>query len=214
MGSDHGKNDEKPVHTVRFSRPFYLGMYPVTQRQWEAIMGSNPSCFQGSEHPVEQVSWDKAQEFIRSLNTHEGRTLYRLPTEAEWEYAARAGATGDYCFGDDVTQLAQYAWYEANAGGTTHPVGQLQPNTWGLYDMHGNICEWVQDWYDSQEYARRAATGTAVVDPAGPAAGSSRVDRGTSWRNTARNCRSAHRSFGAPGLRNDDLGFRLLREVQ
>jgi len=181
MGSDHGNNDEKPVHTVRLSRPFYLGIYPVTQRQWEAVTGSNPSRFQGPEHPVEQVSWDKAQEFIRSLNTHEGRTLYRLPTEAEWEYAARAGTTGDYCFGDDVTELALYAWYEDNARGTTHPVGQLRPNAWELYDMHGNVWEWVQDWYGSQEYARRAARGTAVVDPAGPAAGSDRVDRGGSW---------------------------------
>ena len=167
MGSERGSDDEKPVHTVRLSRPFYLGMYSMIQRQWEAVMGSNPSRFQGPEHPVEQVSWDKVQEFIRSLNTHEGRALYRLPTEAEWEYAARAGATGAYCFGDDVTQLSQYAWYEDNARGTTHPVGQLRPNAWGLYDMHGNVWEWVQDWYDNQEYARRAATGTAVVDPEG-----------------------------------------------
>jgi formylglycine-generating enzyme required for sulfatase activity len=214
MGSKRGSDDEKPVHTVRLSRPFYLGIYPVTQRQWEAVMGSNPSRFQGPEHPVEQVSWDKVQEFIRSLNTHEGRALYRLPTEAEWEYAARAGATGDYCFGDDVTQLAQYAWYEDNARGTTHHVGQLRPNIWGLYDMHGNVWEWVQDWYDNQEYARRAATGTAVVDPAGPAAGSGRVDRGGSWLHAARNCRSAHRDSDAPGLRYGTLGLRLLREVQ
>jgi formylglycine-generating enzyme required for sulfatase activity len=214
IGSDHGNDDEKPIHTVRLSRPFYLGMYSVTQRQWEAVMGSNPSHFQGPEHPVEQVPWDKVQEFIRSLNTHEGRTLYRLPTEAEWEYAARAGATGDYCFGDDVTQLSRYAWYEDNARRTTHPVGQLRPNSWGLYDMHGNVWEWVQDWYDNQEYARRAATGPAIVDPAGPAAGSDRVDRGGSWLHAARNCRSAHRDSDAPGLRYGTLGFRLLREVQ
>jgi formylglycine-generating enzyme required for sulfatase activity len=214
MGSERGSNYEKPVHTVRFSRPFYLGIYPVTQRQWEAVMGSNPSRFQGPEHPVEQISWDKAQEFIRSLNTHEGRTLYRLPTEAEWEYAARAGATGDYCFGDDVTQLLQYAWYRDNARKATHPVGQLQPNAWGLYDMHGNVWEWVQDWYDSQEYARRAATGTAVVDPAGPAAGSSRVARGGGWGSDARRCRSAYRYGADPGTRDDYLGFRLLRKVQ
>jgi formylglycine-generating enzyme required for sulfatase activity len=189
-------------------------MYSVTQRQWEAVMGSNPSRFQGPERPVEQVSWDKVQEFIRSLNTHEGRALYRLPTEAEWEYAARAGATGDYCFGDDVTQLAQYAWYEDNARGTTHPVGQLQPNAWALYDMHGNVWEWVQDWYDNQEYARRATTGTAVVDPAGPAIGSDRVDRGGSWLHAAHDCQSARRDSDAPGLRYGTLGFRLLRAVQ
>jgi formylglycine-generating enzyme required for sulfatase activity len=213
MGSDHEYNDEKPVHTVRLSRPFYLGIYPVTQRQWEGVMGSNPSRFQGPEHPVEQVSWDKVQEFIRSLNTHEGRALYRLPTEAEWEYAARAGATVDHCFGDDVTQLAQCAWYADNARGMTHPVGQLQPNAWSLYDMHGNVWEWVQDWYDSQEYARRAATGMAVVDPAGPGAGSARVIRGGSWSSSARPCRSAHRDNFAPGYRFSYLGLRLLREV-
>jgi formylglycine-generating enzyme required for sulfatase activity len=214
MGSEHGNDDEKPVHTVRLSRPFYLGIYPVTQRQWEAVMGSNPSHFQGPEHPVEQVSWDKVQEFIRSLNTHEGRALYRLPTEAEWEYAARAGATGAYCFGDNVIQLSQYAWDADNAKGTTHPVGQLQPNSWGLYDMHGNVCEWVQDWYGSQEYVKKAATGTAVVAPAGPAAGLHRVFRGGSWGNTARDCRSAARGGYAPGVRGGHLGFRLLREAQ
>jgi len=214
MGSERGSDDEKPVHTVRLSRPFYLGIYPVTQRQWEAVMGSNPSRFQGSEHPVEQVSWDKVQEFIRSLNTHEGRALYRLPTEAEWEYAARAGAAWDYCFGDDVTQLAQYAWYADNARGSTHPVGQLQPNAWGLYDMHGNVWEWVQDWYDSQEYARRAAMGTAVVEPAGPASGSHHVFRGGSWGHISCNCRSAGRGGYAPGVCGGHLGFRLLREVQ
>jgi formylglycine-generating enzyme required for sulfatase activity len=214
MGSDHGDDNEKPVHTVRLSRPFYLGMYPVTQRQWEAVMGSNPSRFQGPEHPVERVSWNKVQEFIRSLNTHEGRALYRLPTETEWEYAARAGATGAYCFGDDVTQLAQYAWYADSARGITYPVGQLQPNAWGLYDMHGNVWEWVQDWYDNQEYARRAATGTAVVDPAGPASGSDRVLRGGGCGSPARGCRSADRSSDVPSYLSTDRGFRLLREVQ
>jgi formylglycine-generating enzyme required for sulfatase activity len=214
MGSDHGDDNEKPVHTVRLSRPFYLGMYPVTQRQWEAVMGSNPSRFQGPEHPVERVSWNKVQEFIRSLNTHEGRALYRLPTETEWEYAARAGATGAYCFGDDVTQLAQYAWYADSARGITYPVGQLQPNAWGLYDMHGNVWEWVQDWYDNQEYARRTATGTAVVDPAGPASGSDRVLRGGGCGSPARGCRSADRSSDVPSYLSTDRGFRLLREVQ
>ena len=213
MGSNHGADDEKPVHTVRISQPFYLGLHPVTQRQWEAVMGDRPSHFRGPEHPVEQVSWDKVQEFIRSVNTHEGRTRYRLPTEAEWEYAARAGAPGDYCCGDDVTQLLQYAWY-ADAQGTTHPVGQLQPNAWGLYDMHGNVWEWVQDWYDAREYQRRVAAGTAVADPAGPAAGSYRVGRGGSWRSHARRCRSAFRFYDAPDRRLATLGFRLLRMAQ
>ena len=210
MGSNHGADDVKPVHTVRLSQPFYLGIYPVTQRLWEAVMGNNPSHFRGPEHPVEQVSWDKVQEFIRSVNTHEGRTRYRLPTEAEWEYAARAGATGDYCFGDDVTQLAQYAWYKKNAQGTTHPVGQLQPNAWGLYDMHGNVWEWVQDRYERNAYQSR----TAVVDPQGPAAVVNRVCRGGSWSHGAISCWSARRLSNAPGYRSARLGFRLLRMVQ
>jgi formylglycine-generating enzyme required for sulfatase activity len=159
---------------------------------------------------VEQVSWDKVQEFIRSVNTHEGRTRYRLPTEAEWEYAARAGATGDYCFGDDVTQLAQYAWYKKNAQGTTHPVGQLLPNAWGLYDMHGNVWEWVQDRYERNAYQSR----TAVVDPQGPAAVVNRVCRGGSWSHGATYCWSARRLSNAPGYRSARLGFRLLRLVQ
>jgi formylglycine-generating enzyme required for sulfatase activity len=214
MGSNHGADDEKPVHTVHISQPFYLGLYPVTHRQWEAVMGDRPSHFRGPEHPVEQVSWDKVQEFIRSVNTHEGRARYRLPTEAEWEYAARAGATGDYCFGDDVTQLSQYAWYKDSAKGTTHPVGQLQPNDRGVYDMHGNVSEWVQDWYNATEYQRRVAAGTAVVEPTGPAAGSYRVARGGSWRSNARRCRSAFRFYDAPDNRLAILGFRLLRMVQ
>ena len=160
------------------------------------------------------MSWDKVQDLIRSLNTHESRALYRLPTEAEWEYAARAGATGDYCFGNDVQQLRWYAWYADNAGGTTHPVGTLQPNAGGLYDMHGNVWEWAQDWYESQEYARRVAAGTAVVDPTGPAAGSNRVLRGGSWFYGAGDCRSASRYDIAPGYRNASIGFRLLRTAQ
>ena len=213
MGSNYEDN-ERPVHTVQISQPFYLGIYPATQRQWEAIMGDKPSRFRGPEYPVEQVSWDKAQEFIRSLNAHEGRTRYRLPTEAEWEYAARAGATGDYCFGDNVTQLSQYAWYADNARGTTHPVGELQPNAWGLYDMHGNVWEWVEDRYTSDVYQSGTAASTPVVDPAGPVTGSDRVYRGGGWNYSARYCRSAIRNNNAPGNRGSYLGFRLLRMVQ
>ena len=210
MGSDHENDHEKPVHTVRLSQPFYLGIYPVTQRLWEAVMGNNPSHFRGPEHPVEQVSWEKVQEFIRSLNTHEGRARCRLPTEAEWEYAARAGTPGEYCFGNDVTQLSQYAWYKDNAQDTTHPVGQLQPNTWSLYDMHGNVWEWVQDRYERNEYQSRAT----AVDPQGPAAGVNRVYRGGGWSDRAASCRSASRLGNAPDYRSANLGFRLLRMVQ
>jgi len=131
MGSDDSNayEDEKPVHTVRLTQPFYLGKHEVTQGQWQAVMGNNPSRFTGDpSRPVETVSWDDVQEFIRRLNSREGGAMYRLPTEAEWEYAARAGTTTRWSFGDDASQLRRYAWYEGNAGGQTHPVGQLQPN--------------------------------------------------------------------------------------
>jgi len=205
MGSTDGRDNEQPVHTVHISQPFYLGMHAVTQGQWEAVMGNNPSHFTGDlNRPVERVSWEDAQAFIGRLNTREGHTQYRLPTEAEWEYAARAGSTTAYCFGDDSRRLGEYAWYDENAGGQTHPVGALQPNAWGLYDMHGNVWEWVQDWYG--EYAAEA-----VTDPQGPAAGASRVIRGGGWNYDARYCRSAFRRRRAPGVRSDYLGFRLLR---
>ena len=168
-------------------------------------MGNNPSRFQGDPNcPVEQVSWQDAQDFIQKLNAREGGTPYRLPTEAEWEYAARAGTTTAYCFGDDVSQLRAYAWYRDNSDGRTHPVGQLQPNAWGLYDMHGNVWEWVQDWYGA--YAAETA-----VDPQGPAAGSDRVVRGGSWGSYAAYCRSAYRYRADPANRGGYLGVRLLR---
>jgi formylglycine-generating enzyme required for sulfatase activity len=205
MGSTDGYDDERPVHTVRISQLFYLGIYAVTQGQWEAVMGNNPSRFTGDPNrPVEQVSWEDVQEFIGRLNAREGRTLYRLPTEAEWEYAARAGSTTAYCFGDDSRRLGEYAWYDENAGGQTHPVGTRQPNAWGLYDMHGNVWEWVQDWYGT--YAAEP-----VTDPQGPASGSGRVARGGGWGGDAGHCRSAFRGYGAPGYRDGYLGFRLLR---
>jgi formylglycine-generating enzyme required for sulfatase activity len=205
MGSTSGDEDERPVHAVRISKPFYLGTNEVTQDQWEMLMGNNPSQFKGNAKlPVETVSWEEVQRFIDKLNTREGGTKYRLPTEAEWEYAARAGSTTAYSFGDDSSQLGKYAWFADNAGKTTHPVGQLQPNAWGLYDMHGNVWEWVQDWYG--KYAAEP-----VTDPQGPAAGSCRVFRGGSWSPGAGYCRSATRRRYAPGYRVDPLGFRLLR---
>ena len=205
MGSNGGHDHEKPVHTVRISTPFYLGQYEVTQGQWQAIMGDNPSRFRGDvKLPVESVSWEDVQEFIRRLNTREGGSRYRLPTEAEWEYAARAGTTTAYSFGDDPGRLGDYAWFADNAGDRTHPVGQKNPNPWGLYDMHGNVWEWVQDWHGA--YAAGAA-----VDPAGPSSGSNRVNRGGGWNGDAVYCRSARRSYGAAGNRSGNLGLRLLR---
>jgi formylglycine-generating enzyme required for sulfatase activity len=210
MGANDSEadDDEKPMHTVRLTQPYYLGKCEVAQSQWQAVMGNNPSKFTGDPNrPVETVSWDDVQEFIRRLNSREGGAMYRLPTEAEWEYAARAGTTTRWSFGDDASQLGRYAWYKSNAGGQTHPVGQLQPNPWGLYDMHGNVWEWVQDWYGKY-------TSGPAVDPAGPSSGSLRVFRGGSWYFAARGCRSADRGYVAPGLRDDIRGFRLLRVAQ
>jgi len=205
MGSTSGDDDERPVRTIRISKPFYLGIYEVTQGQWEAVMGSNPSQFKGdASRPVESVSWEEVQQFIDKLNTRESGTKYRLPTEAEWEYAARAGSKTAYSFGDDSSQLSKYAWFGDNAGNTTHPVGKLQPNAWGLHDMYGNVAEWVQDWYDKY-------TAEPVIDPQGPSSGSDRVIRGGSWSHGAGICRSACRGDVAPGARNGYLGFRLLR---
>jgi len=138
---------EKPAHQVTISEPFYMGKYEVTQAQWKAVMGENPSRFKGDDHPVENVSWEDVQQFIQKLNAKEGKEACRLPTEAEWEYAARAGTTTIYSFGNNASQLGNYAWYDENSGNTTHPVGDKPPNPWGLYDMHGNVWEWVQDWY-------------------------------------------------------------------
>jgi len=129
--------DELPRHKVTITKPFYIGKYEVTQEQWVAVMGSNPSRFKGRRRPVENVSWNDVQKFIKKLNEKEKTTKYRLPTEAEWEYAARAGEPGSYCFGDLVADLPLYAWYYHNANAQTHEVGQLKPNSWGLYDMHG-----------------------------------------------------------------------------
>ena len=202
---------EKPQHRVRITKPFYLGKYLVTQEQWEAVTGSNPSHFKGPKNPVEQVTWDDCQEFIKKLNervrrpnpnpfrgTHKvgrGEGEFRLPTEAQWEYACRAGSKTRYCFGDDESGLGEYAWYDKNSGDKTHPEGEKKPNAWGLYDMHGNVWEWCQDWWKDGYYKE-----SPVDDPTGPPQGSSRVNRGGSWSYPANDCRSASRYGGAPGL--------------
>ncbi len=186
----HAGTFKMESNEVRIDQDFYLGKYQVTQQQWEAVMGNNPSNFKGGSLPVETVSWDDAQIFIQKLNQLSGKKNYRLPTEGEWEYACRAGSTSDYYFGDNESQLGEYAWYDGNSGATTHPVGQKKPNEWGLYDMAGNVWEWTDSWYDSSH--------------------SSRVIRGGSWYYFAGRCRSDCRRRGAPGGRVNFIGFRLV----
>jgi formylglycine-generating enzyme required for sulfatase activity len=206
MGSEKGGDDEKPVHKVTISKPFYIGACEVTQAQWEAVMGSNPSGFKGAANPVESVSWNECQEFIRKLNEKVPGGGFRLPTEAEWEYVCRAGSTTEYCNGDGEEWLGEYAWYDANSGATTHPVGQKKPNGWGVYDMHGNVWEWCQDTgHDSYDGA--PSNGSAWESPAG----SLRVIRGGGWGLNAQNCRSSFRYIIIPDYTLNFIGFRVSR---
>lgn len=207
MGSpwnEEGRDDsEGPVHHVKISNTFYMGKYEVTQKQWRDVMGSSPSNFKGDNLPVEQVSWNDVQEFIRKLNGKEGTNKYRLPSEAEWEYAVRSGTTTKYSFGDDES-LGDYAWSD-NSGSKTHDVGQKKPNPWGLFDMHGNVWEWVQDnWHDN--YNDAPTDGSSWERK-----GSDRVNRGGGWYYNTGGCRSASRGFNGQDTRSNALGFRLLR---
>lgn len=204
--SESGRHsNEDPQHKVAISKGFYLGKYEVTQGQWESVMGSNPSYYSGSNHPVEMVSWHDVQEFIWALNAAAGDSLYRLPSEAEWEYVARAGSTSRWPFGDDESQLRDYAWYEDNnSPNGTKEVGTKLSNPWGLHDMHGNVYEWCQDW--DSTYSSGAS-----IDPISATSGSVRVLRGGYFFITAQLVRSASRSFIGPGSRYDGIGFRLLR---
>ena len=212
MGSDDSDSDERPVHEVEISRGFWLGKYEVTQGEWEAVMGSNPSRYQGdSRRPVERVSWNNVQEFIAKLNVASGSSVYRLPTEAEWEYACRAGTSTRWSLGDDDGEdeslLGNYAWYRGNnSPDGTKVVGRKGPNGWGLHDMHGNVYEWVQDWYSSGYY-----NSSPRVDPPGPDTGSGRVIRGGYFVNGAQYVRSARRNYYSPDSRYYNIGVRLVR---
>jgi formylglycine-generating enzyme required for sulfatase activity len=203
MGSPETENerwndDEDQVH-VTLTKGFWMAKTEVTQAQWRAVMGKNPSHFKGDDLPVETVSWDDAQEFIKKVNGSgeipEGGKVC-LPTEAQWEYACRAGEKGPFSGGT----LDQVAWYNENSGGKTHPVGTKKSNAWGLHDMHGNVWEWCADWYDD---SLRGGT-----DPSGPSSGVYRVYRGGSWGGLAARCRAAYRLRYSPDFRYYYLGFR------
>jgi formylglycine-generating enzyme required for sulfatase activity len=209
MGSDE-YDGEKPKHQVKLQE-FYLGKYPVTQEQYQAVMGKNPSNFKDNpKNPVEQVSWNDAQEFCKKLNQLIAGKDFRLPTEAEWEYACRAGTQTRYYFGDDAAKLGDYGWYDENSGSKTHPVGQKKPNDWGLYDMSGNVWEWCEDPYHDS-YANKPENiknnGNTIWSSSDA---SLRVLRGGSWVDDSRDCRSANRSrYDADG-RDSSVGFRLV----
>jgi len=212
--SEPGRKNDENQYKVTLTKGVYLQTTEVTQGQWKAVMGSNPSyCKEcGENSPVERVSWHDVKEFIRKLNQMEGVNKYRLPTEAEWEFACRAGSTTAFSNGE-ITELGcvqdstpdAIGWYCGNSNGKTHPVAQKKQNAWGLYDMHGNVYEWCRDW--AGNYPSASAT-----DPKGPSKGSYRVLRGGSWDSKSKNCRSAHRGYYVPDQRDDRLGFRLLRD--
>ena len=212
MGSSTGKTRYASAHEVKISQPFYLQTTEVSQGQWKKVMGENPSLFKecGDDCPVENVSWDDVQRFIEKLNQLEKTKAYRLPSEAEWEYACRAGTTTEYSFGDDSRILGEYAWYLDNSNKTTHQVATRKPNPWGLYDMHGNVNEAVEDdWHDSYEGA--PADGRAWVDRP---RGSERVGRGGSWDSDAQECRAVERGFLRLGDRCRWVGFRLAMSIR
>ena len=211
---------EKPAHEVEITRGFYLGKYEITQGQWESVMGTRPWSEQSgpsvyvqanANHPAVYISWNDMQEFVPRLNEAEGADVYRLPTEAEWEYACRAGSESLWSFGDVESQLRRYAWYRDNAwdvgGQYGHTVGMKLPNAWGLYDMHGNVFEWVQDRWD-ERYYRVSPT----EDPPGPSTGPFRVIRGGCFYNAAWFVRSAYRYPPTPDARDSYVGARLLRQ--
>jgi formylglycine-generating enzyme required for sulfatase activity len=193
---------ESPRHPVQLARGFWMGKYVISQLQWQAIMGFNPSNFVEPRQPVEMVSWRDVEEFIKSLNNL-SRAVFALPTEAQWEYACRGGTTTRFSTGDTEADLAAAAWYAQNSGGRPHPVGEREPNSLGLYDMHGNVFEWAGDWFGPYPSG-------PVVDPAGPSHGERRVLRGGCCLCSPENCRAANRYDKAPDGKNYNIGFRVV----
>lgn len=209
MGAVEGEGDERPVHEVEITEPFYMGAGEVTQAQWNALMDQNPSHFQGPFRPVDSVSWNQAQEFIRRLNEKEDTDLYRLPTEAEWEYAARGGNQTRYYFGEPRDSLPNHAWYSVNSDERTQRTEQKTSNAFGLHDVYGNVWEWTRDAYDPTFYQR-----SARENPVNPGTRNApRVIRGGGWFAVSSMMRSANRGWARPNVQNTKLGFRLVREI-
>jgi TonB family protein len=203
--SESDRDNDELQHQVTISKPFYLGKFEVTQEQWQKVMGNNPSFFKNCPKcPVENVSWEDVQDFVKRLNLL-GEGKYRLPTEAEWEYACRAKSTTKFNFGENESMIGNFAWFSENSQEKTHEVGTKQPNAWGLYDMHGNVWEWVEDWKGNYP-------SNAVTDPIGAVQGSDKIGRGGSWNFSTRYLRSANRFYYSPKNRYNYLGVRIVRE--
>lgn len=224
--SEQGSHDDESLHQVTITQDYYLSVYEVTQAQYKTITGKNPSYFQGkvierhpqtgrvekeisidsANYPVEQVTWDDAVDFCKRLSDlpqeKQAGRVYKLPTEAQWEYACRAGSQTAFDFGPEANSLGNHAWFVMNSNGRTHAVGEKQPNAWGLYDMHGNVWEWCSDWFGDYPKA-------SVSDPAGVKDGTYRILRGGSWDYAAAYCRSANRNGLGPSSRYNDFGFRV-----
>ena len=208
--SEDGRKSNEKQHKVILTKGFYLQTTEVTQGQWKEIMGTEPwkgESFvrEGPDHPAVWVSWHEAQKFIKKLNKKEGTNKYRLPTEAEWEYACRAGTTTAYYWGNKMD--GKYCWYNGNSNRRIHPVGTREPNAWGLYDMSGNVEEWCQDWHDWDYF-----NNSPEKDPQGPPNGRYPVQRGGSWLNPSSFCRSANRSWNYPDPTPNKYGFRIARD--
>jgi formylglycine-generating enzyme required for sulfatase activity len=218
MGSEEDDSqayaDERPQHQVTIKEPFYIGKYPITQEQYEAVMENNPSYFKKEgKYPVESVGWHDAQEFCQKLSNLTEKT-YRLPSEAEWEYACRAGTQSSYYYGNDENQLVKYAWYNENSNSQTQPVGQKKPNQWGLYDMLGNVWEWCEDdWH--YDYNGAPNDGKAWIDNDDRSQSEYRIMRGGAWNSdswnfNSRNCRCATRNLEDPAWHTNSYGFRVV----
>jgi len=227
MGNAQGRPDEKPVHKVKVAS-FYIDTHLVTQEQYEMLMKTNPSRWKNPKNPVEQIRWSDAVRYLNARSQAEGlepcydlktwkcdfgANGYRLPTEAEWEYACRSGTKTKHFFGDDARKLGVFGWYKENAGSRPRPVGQKLPNPWGLYDIYGNVAEWCNDHYQLDYYKSSAS-----VNPRGPASGKTRVLRGGSWDSPASQCTNSYRDKNNPGYADvcfgyDVYGFRAVRRV-